>query len=414
MKSKNKILSVLILLFLTFCVQFTDVKIGLIKVSELLLLCLAPFVFSKKTHKYVIYLLAFFTATTLISLCVTYFSDFEYLGKSFLKQPYLITIGRYVELVTCLVLCNFVVLYFEVLKRRKEFHRLLLKFIDLNIIITAVFAIIYILVLVDVFSIEDTRVVYNYDIRLRGYFVEGGPFGLMLSFIFILTSFFKKSKKRDVKRLFLIIVILFMAQSKSGFLCTILWIGIENYDFLRRKVKSFVYPLVILGVICFYFLFINIGGMYVREINKIEQTVKIRSTDPNLIMGRISGVFITPKMVIDHPVFGIGTGNYPLLRNNKEYRGIFPVPPEEIRIKDAHGFGGLIDILVDNGLLGLLFFSFIMWHRYKTLKHRKHLKLLLIGFLTLFCFGVQIYFLYPWILFGLILTKEDRLDEISS
>ncbi|WP_378180260.1 O-antigen ligase family protein [Aquimarina sp. SS2-1] len=413
MKSKDKILSILLLLFLTFCVQFTDVKVGLIKISELLLLGLAPFIFSKKIHKYVVYLLAFFTVTTLISLCVTYFSDFEHLGNSFLKQPYLITIGRYVELVTCLVLCNFVVLYFEVLKKKNTFHYYLLKFIDLNIIITVIFALVYVLVLIDVLSVNDTRLVYNYDIRLRGYFVEGGPFGLMLSFIFILTSFFKKSKKRDIKRLFLVVVILFMAQSKSGFLCTVLWIGIENYDFLRKKIKSFVYPLVIIGAIGFYFLFINIGSMYVREIGRVEQAVIIRPTDPNLIMGRISGVFIVPKIVANHPFFGIGTGNYPLLRNNKEYRGFFPLPPEEIRIKDAHGFGGLIDILVDNGFLGLLFFFFIIWHRYKTLKHRNHLKLLLVGFLMLFCFGVQIYFLYPWILFGLILTKENKIDAVS-
>ncbi|MHA7059255.1 O-antigen ligase family protein [Aquimarina sp. M1] len=399
---------------MTFCVQFTDVKIGLIKVSELLLLCLAPLVFSRRIHKYVVYLLVFFTITTLISIVTTCFTDFEYLGKSFLKQPYLITIGRFVELITCLVLCNFVVLYFEILRRRKTFYYYLLKFIDLNIVITAIFAVIYLLVLVEFLSIEDTRLVYNYDIRLRGYFVEGGPFGLMLSFIFMLTSFFKKSKKRDAKRFFLIIVILFMAQSKSGFLCTVLWIGIENYEFLRKKIKSFVYPLVVLGIIGFYFLFINIGGMYVSEITKIEQSVKMRPKDPNLIMGRISGVFIVPKMIIDYPIFGIGTGNYPLLRNNKEYRGVFPLPPEKIRTKDAHGFGGLIDILVDNGLLGLFFFFFIMWHRYKTLRHRKHLKLLLLGFLTLFSFGVQIYFLYPWILFGLLLTKKDRLNEISN
>ena len=183
---------------------------------------------------------------------------------------------------------------------------------------------------------------------------------------------------------------------------------------LRRKIKDFIYPITIIGCVGFYFLFINIGSMYVNEIGKIEKSIKQRPNDPNLIMGRIPGVFITPKMVIDHPIFGIGTGNYPLLRNNREYRTIFPLPKKEIRIKDAHGFGGLIDVLVDNGILGILCFFLIMWHRYKTLKRYQHLQLLLIGFLLLFCFGVQIYFLYPWILFGLILTKENSVGEISS
>ncbi len=411
MEKKEKLYNFIIIIFFTFCVQFTDVKLGLIKFSELALLGLIPIILAKKIHKYVVYLLVFFSLATVITMLKTYFSSFQYLEPSFLKRPYLITVGRYLELITCLVLCNFVFLYFYNLKKKKQHLYYLLRFIDINIGITIIFAFIYCLVITNLLHIDDTRLVYNYDIRLRAYFVEGGPYGLMLSFIFILTSFFKKSKKRLAKRIFLFVVILFMAKSKSGFLCAILWLGIENYGVVLKRVKSFALPLLLIGGLGFYLLFINVGSMYVREIGKIKESISERTTDNNLVMGRISGFFIAPKMIADHPLFGIGIGNYPLLRNNDEYRGFFPLPKKEFRLKDAHGFGGIMDILVDTGFVGLFFFIGIMFHRYRTLSRK--LRLFLIGFLILFCFGVQIYFLYPWMLFGLILSNISSTHEIS-
>src|SRR5690606_27472893 len=129
-------------------------------------------------------------------------------------------------------------------------------------------------------------------------------------------------------------------------------------------------------------------------------------------MGRIPAVFIVPKMVENNPLLGIGTGNYPLLRNNEAYRGFFPLPIPEIRILDAHGFGGIIDLLVDNGIIGLTVFMLIMYSIYK--KRPKSKRVFLIGFLCLFMFGVQIYFLYPWILLGLVLANNTKEHETCS
>ncbi len=43
-----------IIIFIVFCIQATDIKIGFIKVSELILLELTPFYFFKKMNKYFI------------------------------------------------------------------------------------------------------------------------------------------------------------------------------------------------------------------------------------------------------------------------------------------------------------------------------------------------------------------------
>ncbi|RZS99282.1 O-antigen ligase-like membrane protein [Aquimarina brevivitae] len=378
-----------------------------------MLLGLAPLVFLGKLNKYVVYLLIFFTLTALISLWTTSKLDFIYLQPSLLKRPYWITLGRFLEIVSCLVLCNLAILFFRHLKQKQKFDFFFEKFIDLNIIITVVFAIIYLAVALNLIPMDNTRLVYGWDTRLRGYFVEGGPYGLMLSFVFIAITLVKKTQKRIVYQIMLFMVIAFMAKSKAGILCCLVWIVIENFSYLKAKLKPLLLPILVLIGAGLIYLFINISSMYVKELDRVQLAVKERPKDPNLVMGRISGLFIFPKMVQEKPVFGIGTGNYPLLRNNKEYRGFFPLPPKPIRNLDAHGFGGIVDILVDNGLVGLLGFFSIMGVVFIKVRGNKGSPELLIGFIVLFLFGVQIHFMYPWVLLALVLANTHR-DEASS
>lgn len=404
----------LVLLFLTFCVQFTDLKIGFVKITEILLLVAAPFVLLGKLNKYVVHFLLFFTVMGVLSFWTTSRLDFAYIEPSFFKRPYWITISRYLEIVTCLILCNIAFLYFRSLKKSNQFDRYINIFIDLNIVLTAVFVFVYLLVVFEVISINDTRLVYSYATRLRGYFAEGGPFGLMLSFFFMLTYWVKSKKGRYIRRIFLFVVIFFMAQSKAGTLCCVVWLGIENFEFVRRKLKPLLFPIITISLIGFIYLFININDMYVKEIQRVKQSVLERPTDRNLILGRVSGFFITPKIITKHTLLGIGTGNYPLLRNNKEYRGFFPLPPKNIRNIDAHGYGGIMDILIDNGLLGIIFFFWILLKIFERVRKERGKIEFLLGFVILFSFGVQIHFMYPWILLALILVKKYKDNEASN
>ena len=96
--------STLFILFVVFCIQFTELKIDVIKLSELLLLLITPFLYFKnKINKWSLYLLILFTLWLVISLAINPFRDFFLLTNvSVLKKPYLISIGRYLELISCI------------------------------------------------------------------------------------------------------------------------------------------------------------------------------------------------------------------------------------------------------------------------------------------------------------------------
>lgn len=155
--------------------------------------------------------------------------------------------------------------------------------------------------------------------------------------------------------------------------------------------------------------------MYVEKLDKIRKEVRLRPNDTNLIMGRLSGFYIAPNMIEENPVLGIGLGNYPLLRNNKEYRGFFPLPDKTILDADASGFGGIIDIIIDMGIVGLCIFFVLNYLMLKRLFGRNKGVVLQLGFMILFLFGVQLYFSYPWAFLGVILAYQNNyIDEISN
>ncbi|OXG03453.1 hypothetical protein B0A64_17650 [Flavobacterium araucananum] len=237
----------------------------------------------------------------------------------------------------------------------------------------------------------------------------------MLSFIFMLSFFQDNTNKRLLKQLFLFIIIAFFARSKAGILFVVIWIALFNFEILKNKLRAFIFPIMLVFLTGFYLLFMNISAMYVTELNRVKQSVKERPEDINLILGRVSGVYIVPNMIEENPIFGIGLGNYPLLRNNAEYRTFFPKPPKEVIDIDAHGFGGIIDIIVEMGLLGFFFFMFIVYGVYYEIRSINKGIVLVLGFLLIYCFGVQIYFLYPWVLLAVILAyRNNYIDEISN
>jgi len=117
-------------------------------------------------------------------------------------------------------------------------------------------------------------------------------------------------------------------------------------------------------------------------------------------------------MIQDYPLLGIGLGNYPIMRNNPSYLGVIPVSP--IGKTDAHGYGGLAQLLVDGGVFIFILFMYIMYLFYKKVKSLKEgLENYLLIFLCFFIFGVQIYFLYPWVLLGILisLSSKEKLNE---
>lgn len=405
--------SVIFAIFLlVFCIQTPDIKIGFVKISEIILLLLTPLIYKKSMNKYFFYFFIFFSIEMVLSLVITYFTHFEILGPSKIKSPYIITVARYIELFTCISLGLFTFNFIK--NNRNQSSRIINFLVNSNVIITLIFVFIYIFVVLRIVPISKSIIVYE-NYRLRGFYNEGGPYGLMLSFVFMLTFFQKKTLLRTVKQIFLFLVIALCAKSKAGMLFVILWIGFLNIVYIKNKLREFVYPIVVIFLVSFYFIFVNLSWTYFKEFNRITKAVVERPTDRNLILGRVSGTYIVPVMIKNNPVFGIGLGNYPLVRNNVIYRQFFPKPPRKIIDIDSHGYGGIIDIIVEMGIVGLLIYSYIMRKLYIDLKRVKKGGIVLLGLLMIYAFGVQLVFLYPWVLLGIIIAYKNRfIDEVSN
>lgn len=398
----------LFVLFVVFCIQFTELKVDVIKLSELLLLLLTPFVYYKRVNKWILSLLFLFVFWFIHTLLINPFRDFYLLkGVSILKTPYLITIGRFLELLSCINLAALICLFFK--NKTREEITIYIKYIfNFSLFIMIFNVIVYYLYMNNI--IVNTSIVYWGD-RLRGGFAEGGPYGLMLSFTFVL-SFFYKSKYHYITRVFILFVIFFLAKSKAGIVLILVWYFIMYYKRIYKKLRELNIIVIIAFGIFFSLIFVKLADNYIDDIANVKREMKERPRDINLVMGRIAGLFIFPEMIVDYPLLGIGLGNYPIMRNNPEYLDFIPTSP--IGKTDAHGFGGLIQLLVDGGLITFLFFSVIIYRFYvkiKKLKNRNENFLLI--FLFFFIFGVQIYFLYPWILLGFLvsLNKKKTINE---
>jgi O-antigen ligase len=327
-------------------------------------------------------------------------------GLSILKKPYIITIGRFLELIACVNLVTLVYHYFRN-RDREEVVSFVKKTVLISFLLILINVIIYLLVIRGLLS--GSQVVYitssNYY-RLKGWFIEGGPYGLMMSFIFVL-SFFYKSKYNLIIRLFLIFTIVLFTKSKAGILLLVLWGVILYNKIIYKKIKSLRWVALLIGAVIALFVLFKLGEVYLEHSRNMEKYVSERPDDTNLIMGRIAGSHIVPRMVVDNPILGIGLGNYPIERNVQKYRGFIPYSPPGKT--DAHGLGGIVQLLVDGGLLILvLFFALVLGIIKNTLKSKDNLEYYLFAFVCFFMAGVQIYFLYPWFLLAIVLVLNKK------
>jgi len=134
--------------------------------------------------------------------------------------------------------------------------------------------------------IINTRIVYWGD-RLRGWFGEGGPYGLMLGFTFCL-SFFYKSKFHLITRAIILFAILFLADSKAGFILVLVWYFIFYYKKIYKKLQEFNIVFLVVGCVFLSLILVKLADNYISDITHIKREVTQRPKDINLIMGRIA------------------------------------------------------------------------------------------------------------------------------
>ena len=372
---------------IVFVLHCNDVKISVVKLSELLLI-LYGFVFLPKMHNVSKVLFSVFTSFLIITLLHNTFLEFDYsVASSILQRPFWCSIGRYVELLCCLVFIEIVLRYAKFLGYKDACD----KIFRVNY-----FASIFLIVL---FILEYTHLFEGFDVitetgRLRGFFNEGGPFGLMTSLMIVLSFKFNRTRKE----IFVLFICLLLSESKAGFLLIVIisfftiWKQYSNKK--KRRVLLFIllFPIITLVSYISYVL-ISQYSVFWTDADLSFQYAEANPDDYNFTAGRVSGFYIGYTMFRKNPFIGIGLGNYPVLRNLNEYRVFFPKVP----LYDAMSFGGIADLLVQQGVLGLTLFMFVMYKRYKIREKSIYIPLLLIVFMC----GVQFTFVYPWLLIAL-------------
>jgi len=416
--NKSKFLLILFSVFCFISFQLTEIKFYSIKINELVALLCLPVLLKhvRIVNKYFVYFLLFFILLIILTFLTNLFRDFYFdlESLSLLRKPYFITISRSVELLSCLI---FAIIVYESIYYFSQKDYTLKDIINAVLQVNYYFAWFLLLVAscyyLRIVHFINSDIIYdttpylpNYTLRLRGYYIEGGPFGLMYAFLFCLSSLVNK-KKYLQKGIFILIILL--AQSKAGMIALLGWICYKLYlQFRHTKLFKYIAFLILLPI--FITLSFKIADNYLVTFRNFDSELRNRNDDETLIMGRTAAFIIGPKMFAHHPFTGVGLGNYSLVRNNPAYLGVLPV----VNGWDLPGLGGILTLLIEDGIIGLFALILILRLIYKRYaKYSPISKDSIIIFCVMCSLGVQLYFLYIWFLIGLALAAPGLEKEMN-
>jgi hypothetical protein len=244
--------------------------------------------------------------------------------------------------------------------------------------------------------------------RARGGFTEGGPWGMYLVTACILARILWVRKELSQPQAVFITLTMMgafvAARSKASAAAAILIFlsGIFFKSNLRQKITSVIGIALVLTM--FWYL-LDVPSMY-KQFKKVRKMAEVLARydryNPNIAYGRIAAGVIIPRMIADHPISGIGFGNYPVMRNNPQYLGImFPVEHY-----DLPGLG-IISLAAELGIPSLLALYVMMFYpaywAHKTGSHRLIFTLALCQ-PVVSLLGAQITYYYPWLMSGFALS----------
>ena len=237
--------------------------------------------------------------------------------------------------------------------------------------------------------------------RMRGFYNEGGPYGLyVLSVIFVGASLhqLRWERSRILYAGFALLAIGFVGSQSKAAVAALLAIGIVNLLLLR----SLAQRLAVVGVIV-------VALAAVSQVLDVTRSLRIyrevslayergsyqHKNDPNFVLGRVAGAFIVPRMIAEHPLTGVGWGNYGLVRNAPEYRGASAWV--DLNDEPALGIAGLaaeLGVPATALLLFCLLYPAVLLQRRGSPSHL--INLALVQPVVHLC-GAQLNLTYPWI-----------------
>jgi hypothetical protein len=341
---------------------------------------------------YLVFLIAVFCLSLVALRNPFFFPD----DLSLLKHPVWITLSRMAELT---VDAGIMIYLAQVFRRDRGKLLFTARLYYWTGVASAVFAILTLpLNLSDIADLG----AYNFDHRLRGFYNEGGPYGLyLLSVILIGIALFYMSGKGRRTRLalgFIPIGIAFLgSQSKAAFLALGFMLVLDAL--LAKGMAKRLSAIGLLAVAVVVVLsVVDVPAelrVYRQGAELYERASNFQSKDLNFVYGRVAGAFIVPRMIEVHPWAGIGWGNYGIVRNNPAYRGA----SAWATIADEPGLG-ILGTAAEMGLpltvflLICLMVPFVYLHRLGAPLYIKNLALLQP---IVHAFGGQLNLTYPWV-----------------
>jgi O-Antigen ligase len=358
----------------------------------------------------------FMVAAFLLSAYALQQDFFPYGQMTLLKRPLVMTISRIVELLVDV----FYMLYLANLYRKDErLCRLGMKTYYWFGIASAVYSVLS----------YPLNVMYGWNLgtyyeehRMRGFYNEGGPYGVYLVSVLLVTAVMRRrgwlTRFQSGLAMGLFVICMVLSQSKSALLLLPVLGLINGYVLLPRRGQW-----AMIGVAAVVLAVLSFAGMgRVVELYQIASAdyrmlSQIRSQDGNYVMGRVAGTVLAPRMIMAHPLTGVGWGNYGAVRDDPQYRQgtAFAIA------NDAPGLGP-IDYIVD---LGIPLWLFLMWAEFKPFRllRRQGAGMLILNLALMQplanIFGAHLNLTYPWVVAGFALglgyqkTNERSVSEVA-
>jgi len=230
---------------------------------------------------------------------------------------------------------------------------------------------------------------YAYGLRRPyGFSIEPGALGNFLAFSFLLIFTYLENSRFKNITLVLCSIAIFCSMSSIAI------ITIVSFAFLGMLSKKMPlkYKMLLVALLIFiFFLIINNKFLYAATVGKVFENNYSR-------LDRTTNSVILKNMFIDHPIFGVGFGNYGALRNlysaNTEfpYRNFYDTP---------NSF--YFELIGELGIIGtILFIIFAIKLFFFVKKSKKNPILIIFPFLILIIPSSNITANYLAIGFGII------------
>jgi O-antigen ligase len=215
-----------------------------------------------------------------------------------------------------------------------------------------------------------------------------------------------------------------LTYSRGGFVSMIVmvvaWLAIFHRGQLKYLLVAAVVALLLINIL-------PVG--FTDRINTLSELLPGRASNTGgvaqdlSLRGRTSEALVALQMFADHPILGVGLGNYPLLY--QEYARRFGL---EFRseVRQAHNL--YLEVASETGILGFLSFAVLLWGMFSSIWKAqkalasKGLKSIsnmvvayafgLLGFLIAALFIHAVYFRNFWVLAGIALAIP-RIAEIE-